>query len=338
MMLKKTFDELYKGNRSFSVMSSVQDYFSQQKSEIDVENMQLKEWNSFVLDDSTPIEELTHVLYKIKYLILLEKTQKQKRLMIRISQIAAVFILPLVLFFVFKHDSNNPEIDKQHSLVELHCPQGIRTKFTLPDGSSGWLAGGSVMTYATNFIEHRNVSVDGEAFFSVKRDEKSPFVVKLNDFNVRVLGTKFNVLNYSDEPVSEVAVVSGLVEVNGNAKKFSEKLSANKMLQLEKGTNKVQITEVNALSYSAWIDGRLEFDNEHLESVCRKIEKFYDVDVELNNKGLENNLLRANVKIGSLEELIKYMTLALPIKYKLIDAEKSKDGEIVRRKLIISKK
>ena len=335
---KKVFEELYKGNRSFSVISSVLAYFSLQKKETDVEIIQKKEWESVVDGNSTPSADLKHVLYKLKYQILLEKTQRQKRFVIRISQIAAVFILPLVLFFLFKYNSRESDVNKQQNLIELHCPEGTRAKFTLPDGSDGWLAGGSVMTYATNFKKNRNVSVEGEAFFCVKRDEKRPFRVKLGDLNVKVLGTKFNVLNYTTDPISEVVVLSGLVEVTGNTKKFTEQLNVNKKLQLQKERNEIYLSNVDARSYTAWIKGRLEFDSESLESVCRKIERFYDVDVELNIEGLENNLFRANVKIGSLEELLKYMSLALPVKYELTDAKETADGKIVRRKLIISRK
>jgi len=338
---KKIFEELYKGNRSFSVISTVMSYFSQHKMEADVENIQKKEWNSIVADDNIPKIELKHVLYKLKYQILLEKTQRQKRLMIRVSQIAAVLILPLLLFFLVKYNNKVnkvSDIDKQLSLIELHCPEGVRAKFVLPDGSSGWLAGGSVMTYATSFEENRNVSVEGEAFFSVKHDEKHPFMVRLGDLNVSVLGTKFNVLNYKDEQISEVVVLSGLVKVAGNKKKFTEQLSVNMKLQFQKEKNEIYLSDVDAKSYISWTEGRLEFNSEHLESVCKKIERFYDVDVELNIEGLENNLFRANVKIGNLEELLKYMSLVLPVKYDLIDANELFDGKIVRRKLIISKK
>ncbi|MFA5327476.1 MAG: FecR family protein [Prolixibacteraceae bacterium] len=307
------------------------------KTEPDVENIQKAEWNAVLADDDIPKAELTHILYKLKYQILLEKTQRQKLLMIRISQIAAVLILPLVLFFLFRYNNAAPDSGNQPAFVELHCPEGARTKFILPDGSSGWLAGGSVLTYAANFEKDRNVSVQGEAFFSVERDEEHPFLVKTDDLSLSVLGTKFNVLNYADEPTSEVVVLSGLVEVAGNTKKFTRQLSANKKFQLEKQGNKIYLSDVDAKSYTAWTEGRLEFNNEDLESVCRKIGRFYDVDVELNKKGLENNVLRANVKIGGLEELLKYMSLALPIKYELIDAKESVDGKIVRRKLIISR-
>ncbi len=333
---KKAFEELYKGNRSFSVISSVLAYFSQQTTETAIDQLQKEEWNSILSNDQTTKAELEHVLYKLKYQILLEKTQRQKRLMIRISQIAAVLILPLIFLFLIQYNYSKSGTDKQLHLIELYCPEGARTKFTLPDGSSGWLAGGSVISYTSNFEENREVSVEGEAFFNVKHDKKHLFTVKLDDLVLKDLGTEFNVLNDPEEPICEVVVLSGLVEVQG--KKFSGQLSANKKLQLQKEENKIYLSDVDAKSYTAWIEGRLEFNNEHIESVCRKIERFYDVDVELNIKGLENNVFRANVKIGSLEELLNYMSLALPIKYELINAKKSNDGKIERRKLIISKK
>ncbi len=335
---KKAFEALNKGNRSFSVMSSVLAYFSQQKTEPDVEDLRQEGWNTLMANADLPKGDLRHVFVQLKYRILLEKTQRQRRLLIRASQIAAVLLLPLALFFFFKNNNLAPDADKQLNLIEWHCPEGTRAKFTLPDGSSGWLAGGSVMTYAADFEKNREVSVEGEAFFSVKRDEEHPFTVKLNDFNVRVLGTQFNVLHDADEPVSEVVVLSGLVEVAGNAKKFTEQLSADKMLQHHKEKNEIRLSDVDAKSYTAWTEGRLEFNNEHLESVCRKIERFYDVDVELHIEGLEDNLFRANVKIGSVEELMNYMALALPVKYELMDAKKSTDGKVARRRVILSKK
>ncbi|MEL7589439.1 MAG: FecR domain-containing protein [Prolixibacteraceae bacterium] len=334
---KKTVEELYKGNRSFSVIRAVLEYFSQPKPEPEVENLQKAEWRAVLADDQIPKAELSHVLYKLKYQILLEKMQRQKILMLRLSQLAAILALPLALFFLFRQNHTAPDAGNQPSLVELHCPEGARIRFSLPDGSNGWLAGGSVMTYASDFGNDRNVSVKGEAFFQVRPDEKRPFRVGLGELSVTVLGTQFNVLNYANDPVSEVVVLTGQVKVEGNTGSFARQLNANQKLQLRKAGNKIDLSDVNAKSYTAWTEGRLEFDNENLESVCRKIERFYDVDAELNKEGLENNVLRANVKIGSLEELLKYMSLALPIKYELTDARKSADGKIVRRKLIISK-
>ncbi|MBN2638263.1 MAG: FecR domain-containing protein [Bacteroidales bacterium] len=334
---KKVFEDLYKGNRSFSVLSKVMAYFSQKKMDADVEAVHRDEWNSIVSNDQIPNLKSNHLFYRLKYQILLEKNQRQKRLMARVLQVAAVLVLPLALFFLITTTNDRTPVDSKASLIEMHCPEGVRTKFTLPDGSSGWLAGGTVMSYEANFEKGRKVSVEGEAFFKVMRDEKRPFTVRLGALDVEVLGTQFNVLNYRNDPVSEVVVLSGLVEVSGNTKNFTTQLAANKKLQFEKEGSKAYLSDVDAQSYTSWIDGRLEFNSESLAAVGRKIERFYDVDVELNMNGLENNAFRANVKIGSLEELLNYMTLALPIKYELVDATQLDSGKIERRKLIISR-
>lgn len=335
---EKDFYELYKGNRSFSVMRSVISYFSQPEREPKIENIQQKEWNSVLSDDQLPPIQLNHLLYKIKYQLLLEKTQKRRQLFVRVSSVAALLALPLVLLFLVRYNNNLADETTQLGEIELYCPEGGLTKFSLPDGSSGWLAGGSTLRYSANFEKERNLAVSGEAFFNVTRDEEHPFTVKLGELRVKVLGTQFNVLNYSNDPTSEVVVLSGLVEVSGSSKRFTEQLKADRKLQLLKSKEKVYLSEVDAKSYTAWTEGRLEFNNENLESVCRKIERFYDVDVDLKIEGLENNLFRANVKIGSIEELMKYMSMALSIKYELISSVDSKDGKFVRRKLIISKK
>ncbi len=333
----KKFESLFKGNRSFSTVRSVMNYLSGLEHDNETEDFQKEQWNQVVSEENIPQTNLKHVFYKVQYQLLLEKTQRQKRFLVRASQIAAVLILPLALFVLFKYNQNT-ELNYQAGTIEIHCPEGTWSKFNLPDGSKGWIAGGSSVSYNANFQYNRKISVDGEAFFDVVRNEKHPFQVQLNEFDVTVLGTEFNVLNYADDPISEVVVLSGLVEVSGNTKKFSKQLNKDQKLQLQKDKNQLYLTDVNAESYTSWIHGRLEFNNEDLSSVCRKIERFYDVDVELNIDGLEDQLFRANIKIGSIDELLRFMTLTLPIKYELMDAYETANGNIEQRKLKIYKR
>ncbi len=329
---KKDFENLFKEKRSFSSVSSVTNYLGQQKKEQETEDYQQNQWHHILSDDSVPSTDLKHVLYKVKYDILFEKNQKQRKLLISISAVAASLLLPLILIFTLNYQAGL-STQNTNELVELHCPEGTRTKFTLPDGSSGWLAGGSSIAYNLDFNQARNVSVNGEAFFDVKRDPKNEFTVKMDDITVRVLGTQFNVLNYNDDPISEVVVLSGLVQVSGNEKQFKKELNKNKKLQFQSEKGKTTLSEVDANSYTAWKKGRLVFNNENLEEVCRKIERYYNVEVELDSEGLKNQLFRADIKIGRLDELLKYMSLALPIKYELTNQKKEKT-----KKLIISKR
>ncbi len=334
---KKDFENLFKEKRSFSSVSSVTNYLGQQKKEQETEDYQQNQWHHILSDDSVPSTDLKHVLYKVKYDILFEKNQKQRKLLISISAVAASLLLPLILIFTLNYQAGL-STQNTNELVELHCPEGTRTKFTLPDGSSGWLAGGSSIAYNLDFNQARNVSVNGEAFFDVKRDPKNEFTVKMDDITVRVLGTQFNVLNYNDDPISEVVVLSGLVQVSGNEKQFQEQLTPNRRLQLQKEQNQLLLSDVDAHSYTAWTKGRLIFNSETLDEVSRKIERHYDVEVELKPNGLEDQLFRADIRIGRLEELLKYMSLTLPINYELIDAKENTKGKIEQRKLIISRK
>ena len=334
---KKKFESLFKGNRSFSVVHSVMDYFSHIKPDAQAEGFQKEQWNIIVSDQNIPQNNLKHIFYKIQYQLLFEKTQRQKRFLVRVSQIAAILILPLALFLLHKYNQR-VDLSYQVGKIEIHCPEGTRSKFNLPDGSTGWIAGGSSISYDANFQNNRKISVDGEAFFNVAKDKKHPFGVQLNDYEVIVLGTKFNVLNYIEDPISEVVVLSGLVQVNGKTKKFSEQLTKDQKLQLQKEENRLYLSDIDAESYTSWIHGRLEFNNEDLSSVCRKIERFYDVDTELNIDGLEDQLFRANIQIGSIDELLRFMALTLPINYELIDAYETANGNIEQRKLKIYKK
>ncbi|SFF12025.1 FecR family protein [Sunxiuqinia elliptica] len=334
---KKDFENIFEGKRSFSSVSSVTDYLGKQKKEQETEDYQQNQWHHILSDNSVPAADLKHILYKVKYDILFEKNQKQRKLLIGISAAAASLLLPLILIFTLNYQAGL-RTQNTNKLVELHCPEGTRTKFTLPDGSSGWLAGGSSIAYNLDFNQARSVSVNGEAFFDVRRDPKNEFTVEMNDITVRVLGTQFNVLNYNDDPISEVVVLSGLVQVAGNEKQFQEQLSSNKKLQFQSEENKIVLSNVDASNYTAWKKGRLVFSNENLEEVCRKIKRYYNIEVELNPKDIDNQLFRADIEIGPIDDLLNYMSLALPIKYELINQNQNKTEKGKPQRLIISKK
>ena len=56
--------------------------------------------------------------------------------------------------------------------------------------------------------------LDGEAYFSVKKDTASPFIVEASQLSVKVLGTRFNVKAYPNDEKITTTLTSGKVEVS----------------------------------------------------------------------------------------------------------------------------
>lgn len=93
-------------------------------------------------------------------------------------------------------------------------PAGSRTNIVLPDGTEVSLNAGSVLRYCRGFgIRERDVTLDGEGYFKVAKNEKIPFFVNTNGVQVKVVGTVFNVRAYDDDNYVMVSLLEGRVNL-----------------------------------------------------------------------------------------------------------------------------
>lgn len=168
---------------------------------------------------------------------------------------------------------------------QIHVPTGQHVEIMLADGSKVWLNSGSTLTFPSKFNgKKRLVELDGEGFFEVKSDKEHPFIVSTSKYQVKAVGTSFNVYDYQDSPQFEAALLNGKVEVTTNAKKSSAViLTPNQRAALCQGVLKVKPIE-NTNNY-LWRKGILYF-NEPLLEVFDKLQEYYDVEFQIRNTSL----------------------------------------------------
>jgi len=120
--------------------------------------------------------------------------------------------------------------------------------------------------------------LEGEAYFEVTHDRQKPFKVKVGDLFVNVLGTKFNIMAYSDEPSVQTTLVNGSVELNllGNSKLIQPGEQAN----IKAGSSEFIIANPDLNQVLAWKEGKFLFNNLDIKSIMRQISRWYDIDVE----------------------------------------------------------
>lgn len=163
-------------------------------------------------------------------------------------------------------------------------PAGQRVQLVLEDGTKVWLNSNSSFTYPTSFgSRRREVVLDGEAFFEVARNEKRPFIVKTKRYDVKVLGTTFNVYAYAKEGnVFETSLLSGSVDVSSN-------LNDNEHVILK---TQEKVTEVNGLLQKnsidspdrfRWKDGLICLDDVPFEVLMNKFATYYDIRIKIEN-------------------------------------------------------
>jgi len=163
----------------------------------------------------------------------------------------------------------------------LSTPKGGQYKIRLADGTDVWLNAASSITYPTAFIgKQRTVTITGEAYFEVAKDKSKPFHVKVNDMEVVVLGTHFNINSYSDEGSIRTTLLEGSVKVK---EKQSVVLKPGQQAEVEKQQMRV-INNADIDQVMAWKNGLFQFKNADIKTVMRQIARWYDLEVSYEGK------------------------------------------------------
>jgi hypothetical protein len=194
----------------------------------------------------------------------------------------------------------------------LKIPNGKRFELELSDGTIVHLNSGTTLKYPVRFIagENRQVFLDGEAFFDVAKDKKHPFVVNADKLNVRVLGTHFNVSSYPEDDQTDVVLVEGSVGMYTSNEVFNA--DKNTILKpgfkgsFNKNNNNIDTKEVNTDMYTSWMNGGLMFRNITFSSICKKLERRYDVTIIIKNNKLANEKFNASFKEKPIEKVLTY--------------------------------
>lgn len=225
---------------------------------------------------------------------------------LRIWKTVAVLLLAVSTVSIFLMvEKERPQKD----LIEYYIPTAEIRELTLPDGTRVMLNSKSTLLYPEQFTgATRSVYLIGEANFRVKPDQKHPFIVKANDFQITALGTEFNVNAYPENDELIATLLEGAVKVEFNnlmsqiILKPSEQLTYNKQTK----THCLQLPQIEDVT--AWQRGELVFSNRYLEDIFTNLERKYPYAFVYSIHSLKNNTYSFRFqKQASLEEVMKIM-------------------------------
>ena len=288
-------------------------------------------------NEQLPDGNFDHLLYKIQNQIKFEeKIPAQNRFIEIFQRVSAILIIPVVLaFMAVSYFQPNKKIPGE-AYAEIQCPQGVRTKFELPDGSTGYLNSGSTLRFPILFSGGRQVTLAGEAFFDVKHVQNKPFTVATPNLEIEVLGTQFDVIAYKGETSEEVILQNGNVKILTSQEKSLAELNPNQKLTLDTETRIFSRNAVEASQYVGWKEGKLIFRNENMQQVAARLGRWYNIEIEIKDEELLNYAFRATFIDEPLEEVLKLLALTAPLKYKEQVRETMDDHTYKKRKVIIS--
>ncbi len=262
-------------------------------------------------------------------------------------QVAAVLMLSIIFSGVYsflKNDSNKTLALNQPIYREVKAAFGTQAKVELADGTTVYLNSGSKLRFPESFAnqELRKVSLDGEGYFAVTKNPEQPFVVEVNNLNVKVLGTTFDVDAYQGNDDVKVVLVEGSVLLQGKTKDGSEEilnLSPDQIATLNRTNNSLSKAEVkNMNKYTGWINGKIIFVDDPIETVVNKLGKWYNVDIIIADKKLSNYSFTATFMDESLEQILDVLSLTSSMTYKIESSVQQADNSMSKRKVILRSK
>ena len=233
----------------------------------------------------------------------------------------------------------------QTSYNEITVPHGSKSMIVLGDSTKVWLNAGATFRYPTNFERKgREIFLEGEAYFEVKKDEHRPFLVNMNGMNIKVHGTKFNVRAYAGDSRLETALLEGSIEVIG----VKSEQGKNDNLFLKPGQKLVLFKEINkddaildhqgdsfvgldpvkieraeltnllsAENEIAWRADKLVFERQRFDEVKTKLERWYGVTIDIQDSSILNYRFTGTFDQETFEQAIGALKHAASFDYEL---------------------
>lgn len=199
--------------------------------------------------------------------------------------------------------------------VCLASSSASKGEFRLPDGSKVWLNKDSRLYYAKGFDgRKRKVRLEGEGYFDVAKDKNRPFIVESQDMDIEVLGTRFTLSAYEDEPVT-VYLAQGSVRacIEGCDDVL---LKPDQALTYNPANRALNRYDVVASDHVAWIGGKLEFTDRSLYDILQSLEHWYCVDITCEDPEAAKTMhLSMTVRQEPLTEILEALELLASVSY-----------------------
>ena len=217
----------------------------------------------------------------------------------------------------------NIEVDSKKEIEiaynKLETPRGGEYTLILSDGTKVFLNAETKLVFPETFHgETREIMLEGEAYFEVSKSETKAFIVKTNEYDIKVYGTSFNVSAYESDINIQTTLVEGSVGINLNNDEI--RLTPGEQANFNKINKKLSTKEVDTYVYTAWKDGKFVFANESLEDIMLRLSRWYNTEAVYENEKLKNYHFSGTVnRYNNIDEILDMIALTTNIKFNIND-------------------
>ena len=189
---------------------------------------------------------------------------------------------------------------------------GRRLTIKLGDNTVIIADAGSEIRYPNCFVDHREVYLEGEAYFEVVSDPEHPFYVRANHALVTVMGTKFDVRAWAENPAVTLYVNEGKVVLS----KAESKVQSDSVILLCNETGSlptdgvpVKATMVDGQNYLGWMKNEIRFDNATVAEVLAQLQRWYNYEFVIQDSLILKEHLTVHILETNVEDVLEVISL-----------------------------
>lgn len=244
------------------------------------------------------------------------KLNIKKQLLLRpiityLVRIAAILLLIIMPVYFTYSILKSPDVEPEVMYYETEASYSSQSKVILPDSSVVWLNSGSRLLYNGGFGKNnRSVSLHGEGYFEVNRNTDIPFLVEAGQMQIKILGTAFNVRNYTGSDKIEVDLLKGKLQViilDSTQSKHIEMIPNQKTIY-NKQEKSLLLTDTNAILATLWREGRVYFMDATFVDISKYLERKYDVKINIQSPDIQKEVFTGTLNMNQpVENVLKYI-------------------------------
>jgi transmembrane sensor len=222
---------------------------------------------------------------------------------------------------LIRYSSNQKEqtAEKPQMFNTIETPRGGKYKLTLADGTIAILDAASSIHYPVAFNSNeRNVEITGQVYFEVVHNTAKPFKVRVKGQVIEDLGTKFNINAYDDESVIRTTLVEGSISLTRSSHTTILKQGQQAINTVTSAATNVVVADMEEAI--AWKNDYFVFNNEPLESVMRKISRWYDVDIQYQNgQKINESYIGGLTRYANVSQVLKMLEITGDVRFEIRD-------------------
>lgn len=249
------------------------------------------------------------------------KISKAPLYVLRIAAVVLASVFAGVFMqYTLTNSGDSEQVSEFYIMETIETQKGEKARVSFSDGTKVMLNSASSIQFPKEFQgSNREVYLEGEAYFEVAHDPDHPFIVHVQDTEVEVLGTEFNVRGWKEDPAVEVAVRDGKVAVGSTDTQLEDHpqiiLTKDLYTSVNRGAPPSPAQSINITSHLIWTHGGLFFDNVPFLQVIRDIERRFNVNI----KGVDADLMEipytGTFQYAELDEVLSVVAASMGFEY-----------------------